>query len=135
VVALGVLAACAACGNDGGDDDDDDDVVIDAPASDAGVQDAGPRVGRVCDIGFEDAGAEDPTVVATPALDCTSRICVHVEGTSPNLCTRTCTSAEQCVPALESPCEEFACVEVIDVGPFAGESFCICRDYLPDGGP
>jgi hypothetical protein len=134
LITLGLLIAAIATGAAGCSDDAG---AADA-APDAGIDpeaDAGPRVGRVCDIGIEDAGAETPTVLATPALDCTSRICLHIEGTLPNMCTRTCADASQCIAAPETACTSgFACEPVIDVGPFAGESMCVCRDHLADGG-
>jgi hypothetical protein len=93
-------------------------------------------VGRICFIG-NDAGTDQETVVASPALECQSRTCLHVAGKSPDLCTAGCSSDDECDKSPESPCAGgFACVIPVTVGPFCCQKQCVCRDYIviPDGG-
>lgn len=94
----------------------------------------GAPVGRQCTSGVSDPGA--PTSYNTPALECPSadRICLHVEGTQPDLCTNRCQDPFGCAKAIESPCLEFACVAPFDVGAFACQKMCVCAAYVPDGG-
>lgn len=101
-------------------------------------------VGRKCFIGL-DAGAESQAVIASPALECPSRTCLHVPLTGQlppdseyaDLCTATCESDSDCDRVPESPCQNgFTCAIPVVVGPFCCRKMCICRDYLqiPDGG-
>jgi len=93
-------------------------------------------VGRICFIGV-DAGTETTNVVASPALECESRTCLHVEGTGPDLCTGECSDNGDCDAVKNSPCMHgFACAVPVVVGPFCCKKFCICKDYVivPDGG-
>src|SRR5262245_37182465 len=92
-------------------------------------------VGRQCFIGG-DAGTTE-AVVASPALECQSRTCLHVASHSPDLCTAECESADDCDPSPESPCQSgFVCAVPVVVGPFCCKKMCICKDYEPmlDGG-
>ena len=117
-----LLLVAVACG------DDDDDPAADSspPASDAGTS------GRACSLGF-DAGSM--TVIASPALECDSRTCIHVADQSPDLCGAPCTSVSDCIPAETTPCSDgFVCDFVVAQGPFACQTFCVCRAYVPDGG-
>ncbi len=94
-------------------------------------------VGRECfiaDIG--DAGA-DQTIIASPALECQSRTCLHIEGTAADLCTGDCNADSDCDTDPASPCKSgWACEIPVVVGPFCCRKECVCRDYLaiPDGG-
>ena len=93
-------------------------------------------VGRICTIGV-DAAAENQNIVASPALECQSRTCLHVQGTSPDLCTAECGSDSDCDADKATPCDEgFACVVPVVVGPFCCKKMCVCKKYLviPDGG-
>ena len=101
-------------------------------------------VGRKCFIGL-DAGVEQQAVIASPALECSSRTCLKVplerelpEGSEySDLCTATCESDDDCDRVPESPCQTgFTCAIPVVVGPFCCRKVCICRDYLqiPDGG-
>jgi hypothetical protein len=101
-------------------------------------------VGRKCFIGL-DAGAESQAVIASPALECSSRTCLHVplerelpEGSEySDLCTASCETDSDCDRVPESPCVNgFTCAIPVVVGPFCCRKQCICRDYLqiPDGG-
>jgi hypothetical protein len=87
------------------------------------------KSGRACDFAMRD----DPTAVGSPALDCPSRICVHVNGFTPDQCTADCETADDCVIAPESPpCSGgFVCTSVVSVGPFACRKFCVCGDRAP----
>ena len=88
--------------------------------------------GRSCSVGV-DAGST--TVIASPALECESRTCVHVADRGPDLCAAPCSVSSDCVAAADTPCVDgFACDFVTAVGPFACRRFCLCQAYLPDGG-
>jgi hypothetical protein len=95
-------------------------------------------VGRQCFIpsSGEDGGIPS-TIVASPALECQSRMCLHIPAKSPDLCTAECDSDSDCDTSPESPCESgFVCAVPTVVGNFCCKKLCICRDYLdlPDGG-
>jgi len=95
-------------------------------------------VGRICILGNpEGDGGVPETVVGSPALECESRVCLHVAGESPDMCTATCSSASDCDTAPESPCKGgFVCAVPVVTGTFCCEHLCVCRDQLenPDGG-
>ncbi len=104
-------------------------------------------VGRKCFIGGADAGTESQSIIASPALECPSRTCLHVplatgkelpEGSEyADLCTASCSSDDDCDRVPESPCVTgFTCAIPVVVGPFCCRKHCICKDYLliPDGG-
>lgn len=101
-------------------------------------------VGRKCFIGA-DAGNSMQSVIASPALECPSRTCLHtpLEGKLPegseyaDLCTAECSSDDDCDKVPESPCiSGFTCAVPVVTGPFCCRKMCVCRDYLviPDGG-
>ena len=115
-VAAAALAFLCACG---GDDD-----------TSAGASDAGS--GRACTTGLDQA---HPTAISSPSLDCSSRTCLHVEGTAPDQCTAACDDESDCVDSTASACEAgYACVAPMDVGPFACTRVCVCNDRVPSGG-
>ena len=123
--------AVVACG---GDDDgaggggDDAGGVIDArePGGDAAES------GRACASGLD---ADDPTAIASPALDCPTRVCLHVESRPPDLCTSSCEDAADCFDGPESACAgDFACLAPMDQGPFACRKVCVCDSAVPEGG-
>jgi hypothetical protein len=100
-------------------------------------------VGRKCFLGT-DAGANQ-SIVSSPALECSSRQCLHVpqerdlpEGSEHTaLCTADCDSDSDCDRVPESPCQlGFTCAVAVTTGPFCCRKLCICRDYVvvPDGG-
>ena len=99
-------------------------------------------VGRRCYIGG-DAGISSQSIIASFALECPSRTCLHVplqselpEGSEyADLCTAECSEDSDCDRVPESPCVSgFACAIPVIVGPFCCRKQCICKDYLPDGG-
>lgn len=102
-------------------------------------------VGRKCFIG-PDAGSATQAVVASPALECQSRTCLHVpneqqvlpEGSEyADQCTAECEADEDCDRVPESPCVNgFTCAIPVVVGPFCCRKLCVCKDYMviPDGG-
>ncbi|HEU5056205.1 MAG TPA: hypothetical protein VFU21_06760 [Kofleriaceae bacterium] len=94
-------------------------------------------VGQRCVIGT-DAGNSDQVIVASPALDCPTRTCLHAPG-GDDLCTADCTSDRDCEAVAGSPCASgFTCAVPVVVGPFACRRMCMCRDGLdipPDGLP
>jgi hypothetical protein len=110
----------------------DDDRV--EPGADAGpvAGDAADESGRSCSVGV-DAGST--TLIASPALECQSRTCVHVADHEPDLCTAPCSIASDCQAAPETPClGGFTCDFAVSAGPFACRKYCLCQAYVPDGG-
>ena len=92
-------------------------------------QQTGGQVGRVCDPGTT---APNETVLASPALDCESRICLAIASSTPPMCTATCVDDNDCSEAVESACPVgFTCAPVVSVGPFACENVCVCSDRVP----
>lgn len=103
-------------------------------------------VGRRCFIG-SGADNEGQAIVASPALECPSRICLHVpqdelavppEGAEyADMCTAECSSDDDCDRVPESPCVSgFTCAIPVVVGRFCCQKMCICKDFLivPEGG-
>lgn len=101
-------------------------------------------VGRKCFIGV-DEGDPLQAVIASPALECSSRTCLRVplEAQLPPdseytpLCTAECEADDDCDRVPESPCQTgFTCAVPVVVGPFCCRRMCVCKDYLiiPDGG-
>lgn len=103
-------------------------------------------VGRKCFIGT-DAGNAGQSIIASPALECPSRECLHVpldtgkilpdDSEYADLCTAECESSDDCDKVPESPCVSgFTCAIPVVTGPFCCRKKCICKDYLliPDGG-
>lgn len=103
-------------------------------------------VGRKCFIGA-DAGNAGQAIVASPALECPSRTCLHYpqdQGVTPpegaeyaDMCTAECSSDDECDKVPESPCiSGFTCAVPVVVGPFCCRKMCICKDFLlvPEGG-
>src|SRR5262245_15461875 len=89
------------------------------------------EVGRQCVLPIGDAGAGE-TVVGSPALECESRTCLHVAGTSPDQCTAECESDDDCHGSSLTPCQTgFTCAVPVIVGPFCCKKFCICKDFNP----
>lgn len=104
----------------------------------------GEPVGRICDLGEDVNPMPGQTIVASQALDCTTRTCLKVPLENPDLpegsrypegalglCTAECETDEDCERVAESPCVTgFACAVAVEVGPFCCKKFCTCRDYL-----
>lgn len=89
----------------------------------------GGEVGRVCDLGSVPA---NETVVASPALDCDSRLCLNIANSQPPMCTAECFDATDCAESAETACTAgFTCAPVVSVGPFACKNLCVCSDRVP----
>ena len=78
-------------------------------------------------------------ILASPALECQSRTCLHVGGQDPGTdeCTAGCSSDGDCDKVSESKCVGgFICAVAVEVGPFCCKKFCQCKDFvtIPDGG-
>jgi hypothetical protein len=110
----------------------------------AAVGCGGEPVGRICFIGT-DAGNPEQAIIASPALECPSRTCLHqppqaalpLGSTQVDMCTAECGDESDCDKVPESPCiNGFACAVAVVTGPFCCRTMCICKDYLviPDGG-
>jgi hypothetical protein len=112
VVAL-VLVGCGGGATEGG---------VDATVS-----------GRTCTTGMT---STTDTVVSSPALECASRLCLHVRDVQPDACTATCTTARNCVAAPDAlPCAtDFVCVAPVAFGPFACMKMCVCASSVPPNG-
>ena len=124
------LGSASACGDDdrGGPPVDGGGLAADGMVAGADAAESGRR----CSVGL-DAGAMN--VVASPALECQSRTCAHVAGQEEDLCAAPCSTASDCLPSPETPCQGgFACEFVVSVGPFACRKYCLCQAYVPDGG-
>ncbi len=96
-----------------------------------GSSDAVPSgpVGLVCDPGMV---SPNETVVASPALDCESRLCLNIASSTPPMCTAMCVDATDCSETAESACPSgFTCAPVVSVGPFACQNLCVCSDRVP----
>lgn len=86
-------------------------------------------VGRLCDPGTT---TPNETVIASPSLDCDSRMCLVIANSNPPMCTARCNDASDCEGAIEANCTAgFTCAPVMSVGPFACESVCVCTDRVP----
>ncbi len=127
-----LLVGLFACGDDDGGDGvgpgDDAGGVADArgPSSDAAES------GRTCVTGFDPG---DPTALASPALECPTRVCLHVQDAPPDMCTDDCEEASDCLAAAETPCDgAFVCEAPVDQGPFACVKVCVCDSAVPEGG-
>ena len=103
-------------------------------------------VGRRCFLGA-DAGNDTQAVIASPALECSSRTCLHYPkdtGATPpagaeyaDMCTAECSADSDCDKVPESPCQSgFTCAVAVTKGPFCCRKMCICKDFLevPEGG-
>ncbi|MCG8423303.1 MAG: hypothetical protein MJE77_35830 [Proteobacteria bacterium] len=103
-------------------------------------------VGRECFLGTE-TPSDTQVVVASPALECSSRTCIQIpletgvilpEGSRyASLCTAECEVDSDCDRVPESPCQTgFTCGIATVVGKFCCRKLCMCRDYLlvPDAG-
>src|SRR5689334_1753050 len=105
----------------------------------------GQPVGRKCFIpGLDtlnggDAGIIPENILASPALECQSRTCLHLArqgmadgqgGTvaNNNLCTAQCGGDGDCAKVPESPCKGgFVCAVAVETGPFCCKKFCQCK--------
>jgi hypothetical protein len=109
------------------------------------------HIGRSCELGTTPTGGSSGqvTIIASPALECPSRICIlpgDMKGTDTGpLCTASCESNSDCEDGETGPaadpndhhCESgFACVYQGNVGNFPCQRFCMCRDFVyePMGG-
>ncbi len=111
-------------------------------AAASGVGCGGEEVGAKCFIGLDIEG--DQAVISSPALDCSSRQCLHVpqERSLPqdsqyaDLCTADCTQDSDCENVGDSCVTGFTCAVPVTVGPFCCLKLCVCKDYLiiPEGG-
>lgn len=91
----------------------------------------GLAVGRICIV---DSAGQPGTIVQSLSLECESRVCLHVEGKAPDMCTADCTLDSDCEAVSETPCRTgFACMVPVVTGNFCCRRLCVCRDYLEDG--
>ena len=113
----------------------------------AGCTDSG--VGRQCLAAGASFGSDAGVVgtkIGSPSLECLSRACFQHEATSDNgnnsrlYCTAPCVSDDDCKDGLTSDVasqcpksQGFVCAIPTQVGDFACQSFCICKDDLVVG--
>jgi hypothetical protein len=98
-------------------------------------------VGRLCqDPRGPDAGVIG-TQIVTPALECTSRICIFREesgGVPRSVCTVKCESDDDCSDgekgqASEGRCpSKFVCAVATVAGTLHCQRLCVCQDDLED---
>jgi hypothetical protein len=113
---LALLVSVFACGGQGSG----------GPTTDAAAS------GRPC---FSGAMLTDPTLIAAPSLDCPSRMCLHLQGETFDVCTAQCTTPSDCVPSPTAACSTgFACTEVTALGTFGCKKVCVCTSSVPPGG-
>jgi hypothetical protein len=109
------------------------------------------HIGRPCELGAEvDAGSGSgaTTTIASPALECPSRICIlpgaqkTPDGTGP-LCTASCSTDSDCADGEIDKtkggprCKTgFGCMWPTTVGDFCCQKMCVCLDFVaePPGG-
>jgi hypothetical protein len=109
------------------------------------------HIGRLCELGVPnaDAGASGATAtIASPALECPSRICLlpgaekDPMGTG-SLCTASCESNDDCSDGetVDKPGDPhckggFVCMWPTTTGSFCCQKMCVCRDFVrePMGG-
>jgi hypothetical protein len=88
-------------------------------------------VGRPCFPGASDDAGVPQTIVASPALECQSRTCLHLADRGRDLCTGECTLDEDCEASAETPCMGgFVCMVPVVAGSFCCKKLCVCRDYV-----
>ena len=95
------------------------------------------HVGRPCEVGTTPPASSSGQVVtlASPALECPSRICLLPSGTGTPatgaLCTAGCDSDADCEDGDTTRCKKgFACMWPTTVGAFACQKMCACRDFV-----
>lgn len=88
--------------------------------------------------------ADGEAVVNAPALNCSSRLCLHTplevsQGQLPGdsvhqpLCTATCDEDADCERAADSTCEDgFTCMVPKLTGRHCCIEMCVCKDFLDD---
>lgn len=112
------------------------------------------HIGRLCELGVPgvDGGTSGATAtIASPALECPSRICILPGATRDSdgtqaLCTATCDSNDDCEDGETVPmsagrsdphCKRgFVCMWPTTTGAFCCQKMCVCRDFVtePMGG-
>ena len=124
---VALVAFSVACGDDGGDDGSAADATGGGSGSDASI-----AAGRAC---FSGVPLDHPTVLTSPAVECPSRVCLHVEGIEPDECTAPCEDVSDCIPSADSACAgAFVCEAPTDEGAYACQRFCVCASSVPVGG-
>jgi hypothetical protein len=112
------------------------------------------HIGRLCDPGIATgmggtSGGAAIGTVASPALECPSRICIVPGGDTGNslgtgaLCTASCESNDDCEGengpmgnTEDKHCETgFVCMWPTTVGSFACQKLCVCRDFVSPSAP
>jgi hypothetical protein len=81
------------------------------------------------------------TQIASPALECPSRLCLiqatttpTAQGNSRNTCTAGCESDGDCDAETTEYCQSgFRCAVATQVGRFCCKKFCVCNDDLTPG--
>lgn len=95
-------------------------------------------IGRVC-IDPTNTSVSSGAKIASPALECPSRLClIEPSTTSPtgaiSTCTAECGSNGDCEAETKASCASgFVCAVATQVGNFCCQKLCICRDSLTDG--
>lgn len=125
--AAGIFAlALCACG-------DGDGTLVDTGVVDAGGPPGdGAASGRPCFSGVQET---DSTLVASPALECPTRTCLHIQDAPVDRCTARCEQPGDCIASPDSTCAGgFDCVAPVSIGPFACQRMCVCVDDISGSG-
>src|SRR6185295_3647114 len=87
-------------------------------------------IGRPCINANQNAATG--TQIASPALECPSRLCLiqqatdSTQGTSRNTCTASCESDDDCDAETKEYCQSgFRCAVATQVGRFCCRKFCV----------
>jgi len=96
-------------------------------------------IGRPCINANQNAATG--TQIASPALECPSRLCLIQattedtgQGGSRNTCTASCESDDDCDAETKEYCQSgFRCAVATQVGRFCCRKFCVCNDDLVPG--
>jgi hypothetical protein len=84
------------------------------------------HVGRQCYIESTDPS----TILSTPAVECESRMCLRYQSSTPDMCTATCESDDDCLKEGDDCAGRFVCMIPVVVGPFACDKMCVCEDFF-----
>jgi hypothetical protein len=95
-------------------------------------------IGRPCINANQNAATG--VQIASPALECPSRLCLiqqttdGTQGNSRNTCTASCESDGDCDAETKDYCQAgFRCAVATQVGRFCCRKFCVCQSDLSPG--
>jgi hypothetical protein len=95
-------------------------------------------IGRVC-VDPTNTSVSSGAKIASPALECPSRLCLIEPSTTSSsgaisTCTAECGSNSDCEAETKESCAAgYVCAVATQVGNFCCQKLCICRDSLTPG--